>query len=113
MKINLYHNLCFFYFEQKSLFTENYYLITAINLATRGPLYTCLVYSHGRSSLNCFKSMNIVNYQEIDTSLLALKEFYIFLRVTFLKQKQTCCLTPCLVKFFDLFPCVKTQATSN
>ena len=38
------HNLCFFsYFFQKLLFTENYFLIAAINLATRGPLYTCLV----------------------------------------------------------------------
>ena len=37
-----------FYFFQKSLFTENYFLITAINLATRGPLYTCLVLLHPR-----------------------------------------------------------------
>ena len=38
------HNLCFFYyFLQKSIFTENYFLIAAINLATRGLLYTCLV----------------------------------------------------------------------
>ena len=37
------HNLCFLLFFQKSLFTENYFLIAAINLATRGPLYTCLV----------------------------------------------------------------------
>ena len=38
------HNLCFFYyFFQKSFFTENYFFIAAINLATRGPLYTCLV----------------------------------------------------------------------
>ena len=38
------HNLCFFLlFFQKSLFTENYFLIAAINLATRDPLYTCLV----------------------------------------------------------------------
>ena len=37
------HDLCFFnYFFQKLLFTENF-LIAAINLATRGPLYTCLV----------------------------------------------------------------------
>ena len=35
--------MCFYYFFQKSLFTENYFLIAAINLATRGPLYTCLV----------------------------------------------------------------------
>ena len=34
----------FYYFFQKSLFTENYFLIAAINLATRGPCYTCLVY---------------------------------------------------------------------
>ena len=31
------------YFFQKSVFTENYFLMAAINLATRGPLYTCLV----------------------------------------------------------------------
>ena len=38
------HNLwVFYYFFQKSLFTENYFLIAAMNLATRGPLYTCLV----------------------------------------------------------------------
>ena len=38
------HNLWFFcYFFQKLLFTENYFLIAAIHLATRGPLYTCLV----------------------------------------------------------------------
>ena len=36
--------MCLYYFFQKSLFTENYSLIAAINLATRGPLYTCLVY---------------------------------------------------------------------
>ena len=35
--------MVFYYFFQKSLFTENYFLIAAINLATRGPLYTCLV----------------------------------------------------------------------
>ena len=33
----------FYYFFQKSLFAENYFLIAAINLTTRGPLYTCLV----------------------------------------------------------------------
>ena len=39
------HNLwVFYYFFQKSLFTENYFLIAAINLTTRVPLYTCLVY---------------------------------------------------------------------
>ena len=41
------NSLCIIYvfllFFQKSLFTENYFLIAAINLATRGPLYTCLV----------------------------------------------------------------------
>ena len=34
---------CFYCFFQKSLFTENYFLIAVINLATWGPLYTCLV----------------------------------------------------------------------
>ena len=33
----------FYYFFQKLLFTENYFLIAAINLATRVPLYTCHV----------------------------------------------------------------------
>ena len=33
----------FYYSFQKSLFTENNFLIAAINVATRGPLYTCLV----------------------------------------------------------------------
>ena len=38
------HKLWFFViFFQKSLFTVNYFLIALINLATRGPLYTCLV----------------------------------------------------------------------
>ena len=38
------HNLwSFYYFFQKSLLTENNFLIAAINLATRGALYTCLV----------------------------------------------------------------------
>ena len=38
------HDLWYFiiYF-QKLLFTENYFLIAVINLATRGPLFTCLV----------------------------------------------------------------------
>ena len=46
------HNLCvFYYFFQKSIFTENYFLIAAaINLATRGPLYTFLV-KKGKSDL--------------------------------------------------------------
>ena len=34
----------FYYFFQKSLFTENYSLIAAINFATRGPLYTYIVF---------------------------------------------------------------------
>ena len=34
----------FDYFFQRSFFTENHFLITAINLTTRGPLYTCLVF---------------------------------------------------------------------
>ena len=34
----------FDYFLQKSIFTENYFLVAAINLATRGPLCTCLVF---------------------------------------------------------------------
>ena len=39
------HDLwAFYYFFQKSLFAENYFLIAAINLTTRGPLYTCLVW---------------------------------------------------------------------
>ena len=33
----------FEYFFQKSFFTENYFLIAAINLTYWGPLYTCLV----------------------------------------------------------------------
>ena len=32
--------MVFLLFFQKSLFTENYFLIAAINLATPGPLYT-------------------------------------------------------------------------
>ena len=35
--------MVFYYFFQKLLFTENYFLIAVINLATQGPLYTCLV----------------------------------------------------------------------
>ena len=38
------HNLCVFgYFVQKSLFTENCFLIAAINVTTQDPLYTSLV----------------------------------------------------------------------
>ena len=37
--------MVFNYFFQKSPFTENYSLIAAISMATRGPLYTCLVNS--------------------------------------------------------------------
>ena len=33
----------FLLFFQKSLFTENYILNAAINFATQGPLYACLV----------------------------------------------------------------------
>ena len=34
----------FDYFFHKSFFTENYFLIAAINLTTWRPLYTCLVF---------------------------------------------------------------------
>ena len=37
------HKLCVFdYFWSKIIFSENYFLIAAINLTTWGPLYTCL-----------------------------------------------------------------------
>ena len=44
----IWNRLCIIYvffdnFFQKSFFTKNYFLIVAINLTTRGPLYTCLV----------------------------------------------------------------------
>ena len=39
----MHNSWVFYYFFQKSIFTENYFLIAVINLATRGPLYTCLV----------------------------------------------------------------------
>ena len=42
----------FYYFCPKSFFTENYFLIAAINLTTRGPLYTCLV-SLGTKRTRC------------------------------------------------------------
>ena len=48
--------MVFYYFFQKSLFTENYFLIAAINLATRGPLYTCLVYVAKRGKTLCSAS---------------------------------------------------------
>ena len=38
------HNLWVLLFFQKSLFAEDYFLIAAINLTARIPLYTCLVY---------------------------------------------------------------------
>ena len=51
------HNLWFFcYFFQKLLFTENYFLIAAINLATRGPLYTCLVFDCSFIFVCCIES---------------------------------------------------------
>ena len=42
------HELCMIYlffdfFAQKSVLTKNYFLIAAIDLTTRGPLYTRLV----------------------------------------------------------------------
>ena len=47
------HNLyIFLLFFQKSLFPENYFLIAAINVATRGPLYTCLVELQNMRSLS-------------------------------------------------------------
>ena len=37
------HNFwVFYYYFQKSLFAENYFLIAVTNLTTRGPLHTCL-----------------------------------------------------------------------
>ena len=39
----MYNLWVLYYFFQKSLFTENYFLIAATNFVTRGPLYTCLV----------------------------------------------------------------------
>ena len=35
--------MCFLIVFKKSFFTKIYVLIAAINLTTRGPLYTCLV----------------------------------------------------------------------
>ena len=46
----------FLLFFQKSLFIENYFLIAAINLATWGPLYTCLV----SSKSHCLKPCLVV-----------------------------------------------------
>ena len=37
----------FDYFFEKSLFAENHFVIAAINLTTRGPLYSCFVYVLG------------------------------------------------------------------
>ena len=34
----------FYFFAQMSFSTKNYFLIAVINLTTRGPLYTCLVF---------------------------------------------------------------------
>ena len=63
----LIHNLCFFYyFFQKSLFTENYFLIAATNQATRGPLYTCLV-------LLCCLSLFVLFYKETALKIVFLK----------------------------------------
>ena len=52
----------FYYFFQKSLFTENYFLIAAINLDTRGPLYTFVL----------FQTYKVLKTFSIDT-LLPLK----------------------------------------
>ena len=44
--VQIMHNLWVFYqFFQKSRFAENYFLIAAMNLTTRGPQYTCLVFN--------------------------------------------------------------------
>ena len=37
------HDLCIFWFVQKSVLTKNYFLTAEKNMITRGPLYTCLV----------------------------------------------------------------------
>ena len=39
----MHNSWVFHYFFQKSLFAENNFRIAAINLTTRGQLYTCLV----------------------------------------------------------------------
>ena len=39
------HDLCIFdFFVQKPILTKNYFLTAEINLTTRGPLYTCLLF---------------------------------------------------------------------
>ena len=51
----------FYQFFQKSLFTENYFLIAVINLATRGPLYTCLVLLYSSFYINILYSSFVIN----------------------------------------------------
>ena len=51
------HNLCFFIVFSKITFTENYFLIAAVNLATRGPLYTCLVFIVSLTSAKSYYEM--------------------------------------------------------
>ena len=59
----LMHNLCFFdSFFQKSPFTENYFLIAKINLATRGPLYNCLVFYEIYCILSVINSVSAIPY---------------------------------------------------
>ena len=61
----------FYFFFQKSL-TENYFMIAAINLATRGPLYTCLVISSihlGMGKMRSFEAYFVLSVNYSSASL--------------------------------------------
>ena len=71
-------SLCIIYvffiiFFQKSLFTEYYFLIVAINLATRGPLYTCLVAKHFGCNFSHLVYQGFRNFRYIGTFLPLLR----------------------------------------
>ena len=65
----------FYYFFQKSLFTENYFLIAAINFATRGPLYTCLVLKIVTKKKSNFDVRSVVCFQVMMVLILLSESF--------------------------------------
>ena len=73
------HNVSmfFYYFFQKSLFTENYFLIAAINLATQFPLYTCLVLNYLNSHYLILAHMHMLK-NEVGSSKYFKTLVYVF-----------------------------------
>ena len=53
------------FFVQKSFLTRNYFLTAEINLTTRGPLHTCLVFMWpGEAGLD-FHKINLTKFEVV------------------------------------------------